>query len=208
MWEYLTDILVALACGGCIGLERELKHKPAGIKTNMLICLGSALFTKMSLEIGGDPSRIAAQIVSGIGFLGGGSIVQSRGHISGLTTAATIWVVSAVGVCIGSHHVVFGVMTSFAVVMVLVVASIFERQVLGTHRIFRVTVRTQDVKESDFMHEISALLEKHTLMLLGIQLEVKSGQTFFVVTYKGDRKNHLLCLPAIWKIPGVLDLQN
>src|SRR6476646_4887224 len=92
-------ILVSALCGGLIGLERELKNKPAGIKTNMLICLGSSLYTSVSIliamnpsgEIQGDPSRLAAQIVSGIGFLGGGAIMQSRGSIQGLTTAATIW---------------------------------------------------------------------------------------------------------------------
>src|SRR5687767_6603450 len=98
-------ILFAILCGGIIGLERELKNKPAGIKTNMLICLGASLYTSVSVmasqgiaESGhyGDPSRVAAQIVSGIGFLGGGTIIQARGTITGLTTAATIWVVAAI----------------------------------------------------------------------------------------------------------------
>src|SRR3712207_3170052 len=97
-------VLVAIFCGGLIGLERELKGKPAGIKTNMLICLGATIYTCISVLISsshsatghyGDPARVAAQIVSGIGFLGGGSIIQSRGTIQGLTTAATIWVVAA-----------------------------------------------------------------------------------------------------------------
>src|SRR3954470_18547453 len=86
-------ILFAVLCGGLIGLERELKNKPAGIKTNILICLGSALYTCVSILISqvnastdhfGDPARIAAQIVAGIGFLGGGTIIQARGTILGL----------------------------------------------------------------------------------------------------------------------------
>src|SRR5580698_4965694 len=99
-----VKVLLAIACGGIVGLERELKNKPAGLKTNILICLGAAIFTATSVIIStangpggppGDPSRVAAQIVSGIGFLGGGVIIQARGTIVGLTTAATIWTVAA-----------------------------------------------------------------------------------------------------------------
>src|SRR5690242_865263 len=106
---FVPKILFAILCGGLVGLERELKNKPAGIKTNILICVGSALFTSISLLMSasladtghyGDPSRVAAQIVSGIGFLGGGTIIQTRGTILGLTTAATIWTVAAIGMCI------------------------------------------------------------------------------------------------------------
>ena len=109
--QYLgPKLIVALFCGGLIGLERELKNKAAGIKTNMLICVGSMLFTSTSILIAyagskdgdaGDPTRIAAQIVSGIGFLGGGAILQSKENIVGLTTAASIWLVAAIGVWIG-----------------------------------------------------------------------------------------------------------
>src|SRR5689334_5071130 len=97
-------VLFSVLCGGLIGLERELKNKPAGIKTNILMCLGATLYTSTSVLISsihaasghyGDPGRLAAQIVSGIGFLGGGTIIQARGTVLGLTTAATIWTVAA-----------------------------------------------------------------------------------------------------------------
>ena len=91
--------------GGIVGLERQISGKPAGLRTNILICLGSALLMDLSLQLGiidggeriGDPARIAAQIVSGIGFIGAGTIMQARGAVIGLTTAATIWVVAAIG---------------------------------------------------------------------------------------------------------------
>jgi putative Mg2+ transporter-C (MgtC) family protein len=141
-WTFLQSvyyfgprIFFALFCGGLIGLERELKHKAAGLKTNMLICLGAMLYTCMSIiiagsyaEVGhyGDPSRVAAQIVSGIGFLGGGAILQSRGSIVGLTTAATIWVVAAIGVCIGAGFWSLALFCSFGVVSGLYVTSVFK----------------------------------------------------------------------------------
>src|SRR5262245_23936083 len=94
-------LLVAAGLGGAIGLEREFRHKPAGLRTQILIGVGAALFTIMSFEFGaagGTSDRIAAQIVTGVGFLGGGAILRSRMSVHGMTTAATIWVNAAIGV--------------------------------------------------------------------------------------------------------------
>lgn len=102
------EIVTAFVLGGLIGYDREKKMKAAGIKTNMLICIGATLYTAVSLLVTQDSNgyidgaRIPAQIVSGIGFLGAGAIIQGRGGVIGLTTAATIWVVAAIGVTIGS----------------------------------------------------------------------------------------------------------
>ena len=103
-------IITAMLLGGLIGLDREQKMKSAGIKTNILICIGSTVYTSISSLMSNnfilngdiaDPNRIAAQIVSGIGFLGAGAIIQGRGNVIGLTTAATIWAVAAIGVTVG-----------------------------------------------------------------------------------------------------------
>ncbi|GAB4010521.1 MAG: MgtC/SapB family protein [Bdellovibrio sp.] len=119
-----VKIITALVLGGLIGFDREKKMKSAGIKTNMLICLGATLYTAVSMlsqtESGvGDPHRIAAQIVSGIGFLGAGAIMQSRGNITGLTTAATIWVCAAVGVTIGMGYPLVASLFTVTVLVVL-----------------------------------------------------------------------------------------
>ena len=97
-------LALAAVLGGAIGLEREYRHKPAGLRTNMLIALGSALFSILSVELGagaGSPDRIAAQVVTGIGFLGAGAILRSGENVHGLTTAATIWVNAAIGMAAG-----------------------------------------------------------------------------------------------------------
>ena len=103
--ELIQRLLLAAVLGGALGFERELRQKSAGLRTNMLIAIGSALFTLMSYELadatGADPGRVAAQIVTGIGFLGAGAIIRRDGDIHGLTTAATIWVNAAVGVAAG-----------------------------------------------------------------------------------------------------------
>ncbi|MDD0853106.1 MgtC/SapB family protein [Halobacteriovorax sp. GB3] len=104
------EIVTALILGAAIGYDREKKMKSAGIKTNIMICIGAALYTAISMlnqqHAGGmaDPNRVGAQIVSGIGFLGAGAIIQGRGNVIGLTTAATIWVVAAIGMTVGSGY--------------------------------------------------------------------------------------------------------
>jgi putative Mg2+ transporter-C (MgtC) family protein len=103
--DLLWSLIVAVVLGGAIGVERELRGKAAGLRTNILICLGATLFTHLSIHLAGpsgDPGRIAAQVVTGIGFLGAGTILHSRGAIAGLTSAATIWLVAAIGVAIGA----------------------------------------------------------------------------------------------------------
>lgn len=111
--ELIQRLLLAALLGGALGFERELRQKSAGLRTNILIAIGSALFTLMSYELadaaGADPGRIAAQIVTGIGFLGAGAIIRRDGDVHGLTTAATIWVNAAVGVAAGGgeYHLAF-----------------------------------------------------------------------------------------------------
>lgn len=111
--ELTIRLLLAALLGGIIGAEREWRNKEAGLRTNILITIGSALFTLMSIELTdgrtGDTSRVAAQIVTGIGFLGAGAIMRTDAGIQGLTTAATIWVNAAIGIAVGGgeYHLAF-----------------------------------------------------------------------------------------------------
>ena len=135
--ELLLQLGLATLLGGAIGLERELGGKPAGLRTNILICLGSVLYTKLSITMAtgnADPTRVAAQIVTGVGFIGAGTILHARGAVVGLTSAATIWVVAAIGVALGSGYYLEGIATTLAVVVVLAglgrVEKLVERQSL------------------------------------------------------------------------------
>ena len=122
----LLSLFVALTLGAFIGLERELSDKAAGLRTNILICVGSCLFAMLSRALaataGSDTTRIAAQIVSGIGFLGAGAIMRDGEQVTGLTTAATIWVVAAIGVTVGYGFYALAAVTA---VMTLVVQGVF-----------------------------------------------------------------------------------
>jgi putative Mg2+ transporter-C (MgtC) family protein len=129
--EALLRVLVAAALGGAVGLERELRDREAGFRTHMLVSIGSALFTIVSaygfrefLVSGGnvvraDPTRIAAQIVTGIGFLGAGAIIRQGLSVRGLTTAATLWVVAAIGMASGAGYYSAAVITTFVVLLSL-----------------------------------------------------------------------------------------
>jgi putative Mg2+ transporter-C (MgtC) family protein len=104
-FDFTLRLLLAAGLGAAIGLEREYRQKPAGLRTNILIAVGAALFTTVSLVVarqGGTPDRIAAQIVTGIGFLGGGAILRGGTTVHGMTTAATIWVNAAIGMTVGA----------------------------------------------------------------------------------------------------------
>ncbi len=128
--DLLLHLVLAVILGGAIGLERELQQKAAGLRTNILICVGAALFTELSLAMTaefGDPSRIAAQIVTGVGFLGAGAIIQGRGIVTGLTTAATMWLVAAIGMAVGFGALLEATGTTLLVVVVLVALRPIER---------------------------------------------------------------------------------
>src|SRR5208283_1656269 len=132
----VARLLLAAVLGGLVGLERELSHKPAGIRTNMLICLGAALFTIISYEmasnVGGDHTRIAAQIIPGIGFIGAGVVIRERGTIIGITSAATLFVVASIGMAVGSGLYVTGIFTMFLLLSSLVAIGNIEQRV-GLH---------------------------------------------------------------------------
>lgn len=136
-WAGLIVTAVAVACGALIGIERERAEKTAGLRTIILICLGSTIFTQASLLIAGpdgDRGRIAAQVVTGIGFLGAGAIIRERGLLIGVTTGAGIWATAAVGVVIGTGHAAAGCVFAVLIVMTLSVARALERIVRGPCR--------------------------------------------------------------------------
>lgn len=124
-WSGAVAVLCSITCGTLVGLERQARHKPAGLRTVTLICVGSTIFTIASILIAGDSSadrgRIAAQVVTGVGFLGAGAIIRERGHVLGLTTGATIWTVAAIGVLIGVGYAAAGLAVTLVVLGMLVV---------------------------------------------------------------------------------------
>jgi putative Mg2+ transporter-C (MgtC) family protein len=125
-------LLLAACLGGAIGIDREAHHKPSGVRTNLLICFGAALFTFLSAIIAGEGStnkgQIASNIVQGIGFLGAGLILHNRDRVSGLTSAATVWAVASIGMACGAGLYTPAIMSAVLVILVLEVVGVLERE--------------------------------------------------------------------------------
>lgn len=128
----ITRLLTASALGGLIGLEREYKRRSAGVRTNLLICLGAAFFTLLSAVLAGDASpnkgQVASNIVQGIGFLGAGLIIHNRSRISGLTSAASVWVVASIGMACGAGLLAAAAIATVIVVIALELVGFLERR--------------------------------------------------------------------------------
>ncbi|MFB5620294.1 MAG: MgtC/SapB family protein [Nitrosopumilus sp.] len=117
--EIVLKLLIAIGLGAMIGFERELKHRPAGLRTHMLVSLGATIFTISSLSFDVEPARIAAGIVAGIGFLGAGNIIAHKGHVQGITSAATLWVVAGIGLSVGIGEYFIAAVSSILIFAIL-----------------------------------------------------------------------------------------
>jgi len=205
-------MLLAAVLGGLVGLERELKAKPAGLRTTLLICVGAALFTELSLDLamlataGGDamradPARLAAQISPGIGFIGAGAILHGRGRVTGLTTAATLWVVTAIGIAVGSGAYVESIVATLMVLGTLHLLGRVER-VVRRHMANRRYTASVDAGGDAFDRLVESLqggrlqLRVDTMEKVGEDLEV----TFRLV---GPQHEHDQLVKAMIRDKGV-----
>jgi putative Mg2+ transporter-C (MgtC) family protein len=208
--EDLIKLLVSMLLGGLIGLEREIHEKPAGFRTNVLICLGATIFTMISLDVGvsfkQDPGRIAAQIVNGIGFLGAGAILREGLRITGLTTAATIWFVSGVGMAVGYGYWAIAVAAAVAALLVELILAQLENFINRSRS--EVTFRLCCDPSWDIVRQAEGILN-------GAGLKVKSQKVF-----KKEGKFHIECIAigsrevltkatsCLIDIPGISDVET
>jgi putative Mg2+ transporter-C (MgtC) family protein len=125
--EILESLLLAVALGATVGIEREYAHRPAGLRTHMLVCLGSCLFTIMSSSFGGQPAQVAGGIVAGIGFIGAGTIWAEKDKVKGITTASSLWATSAIGLTIGIGDFPLAITVTLIVFVILASRILFRR---------------------------------------------------------------------------------
>jgi putative Mg2+ transporter-C (MgtC) family protein len=167
-------LVLAAILGGMIGLERELKHRAAGLRTNMFICFGAALYTLLSQKLAGipaDSARIAAQIIPGIGFIGAGSILHTRGLTTGLTSAATMFVVASVGMAAGGGHYVTAMFATFVVLVSLFVLGHLEETFNLKLLLSSYEATGESVEQVS--NEVNRILESHHRLMQN----VNSGST-------------------------------
>lgn len=182
--DFLPKILLSIFCGSLIGLERELRDKPAGMRTYMLISVGATLFTMMGVYFNeqwdgtADPLRVAAQIVTGVGFLGAGTIMFARGRISGLTSAAAIWTSAAIGMTIGLGMHLLAVIVTLLVVVSLVLLGRTERALgLKGRRHYRFKI----VLGIDSVTELQETLRKGQNIFTIVEMETTGQRASMII---------------------------
>lgn len=193
--DLLLKLGLAVLLGGVIGLEREIAGKPAGLRTNILICVGAALLTDVSLGIVvgphgerlGDPARLAAQIITGIGFIGAGTIMQARGTITGLTSAATIWVVCAIGITVGAGLYMEAVGAGLVVALVLAGLGTLEHRLRRARRVLSCTIRTKPGFPRD---ELVSILGLAGITIIGERVFDHADDRVFELKLSGPARQY------------------
>jgi len=176
-WEMAIRLLLSCVLGGFIGYQRESHHKTAGLRTHILVSIGSCLIMILSIKIyasvqgftNADPARLAAQVVSGIGFLGAGSIIKDGPSVKGLTTAASLWVVSGVGLAVGSGYYMGALLTTGLVFLTLTILSRFENKDYKT----LVSLFIKSIDMPGQIGEIGTLLGSYGIQIRDIKIEAK-----------------------------------
>lgn len=175
--EIIFRLILSAFLGGLVGMEREANNRPAGLRTHVLVALGSALIMMISIDgfhgmgeagNGGEPARLAAQVVSGIGFLGAGTILRTGNSIRGLTTAASLWVCGGIGLAIGNGYYVGGFITAVIVLFVLMRLGQVERSILkDNYKVFIVSA----IERPGLIGEIGTVLAEYSMDIRNIKIE-------------------------------------
>ena len=210
--SYFLRLILACVLGGMIGLERDLHGRNAGIRTNMLVCVGAALFTIVSISVrGADPSRIAAQIVCGIGFLGAGAILKDGFNIRGLTTAAYMWFIAAVGISCGLGQWVLSSVGAIGVLGLTISVKCMERMLprrLSMH--IKMECASEDVFHT-VQQYLKDFIKSPKLYSLDVKYNVATGNYTLAFWLDMDYKSSQveLCNQILSQMKGISpDLKN
>ncbi len=203
--DTMQRLILAAVLGGLIGLEREFKQRPAGLRTNMFICFGAAMFTILSEKIVDpsvpDKSRIASNIITGIGFIGAGSILHSRGGVQGLTTAATIFVVASIGMAAGGGFFPEAIFATLLILVALYGLGYFETRF--NLKPISLTYEAHGDKADDMLADINKVLEEeHRIM---DALQVSNRGSGFVAHFRllATRHDHDLLMARMRAFPSI-----
>ena len=202
-------LLLAAVLGGLIGIEREIRDKPAGLRTNILICVGSALYMSLSTQIaqllGGDPTRIAAQIISGIGFLGAGAVLHSHGFVLGLTTAATIWVVAGVGMALGSGMYLVAVFATAMSLVTLYFLSFIEDKIQG-RRSYSYALVVTDLNQA--LASINKVLQDSSVAAASFNFKKRAGHYRVWFNLLIPRETNIKIIQRLSEVPEIVQVET
>src|SRR6267142_2403806 len=196
-------LLLAAVLGGIIGIEREMRDKPAGLRTNILICVGSTLFMSISTAFG--DTRIGAQIISGIGFLGAGAVLHSHGIVFGLTTAATIWVVAGVGMALGSGMYLVAVFATAMSLVTLYFLSFVEDKIQG-RKSFSYDLIVTDLNEA--IASIDKVLKENSVSAASFNFKKKGGHYSVWFNLEIPRETNLRIIQRLSEVPEITQVET
>ncbi len=210
--EMLLRLAVSMLLGGAIGFEREQDSQPAGLRTHMILVMGSCLAMILSINIGAengtDPARMAAQVISGIGFLGAGAILRSGFNVKGLTTATTVWTTAIIGLAVGYGYYWVGAFTTVLVLVVLTLVSIFEKKFIRRNVVRVIKVDAMDVP--NIFRSVRKEISRNAVQILSYktQRSLKSGhvRVEFIARLERNEKIENL-METISKIDGVRNIR-
>jgi len=169
-WEIVIRLILSAIIGGMIGVEREVNNRPAGLRTHILVSVGSALIMLVSIDgfnNVGDPARLASQVVTGVGFLGAGTIIKTGNNIKGLTTAASLWVCSGIGLAIGNGYYLGGITTAGIVLLTLISLTKLERKIIKKNS---ETLEVTGKNRPGLIGEIGIFLGKNNISIRDVQV--------------------------------------
>ena len=202
-------LILAALLGGIIGLEREMRDKPAGLRTNILICVGSTLFMSLSTQVakllGGDPTRIAAQIISGIGFLGAGAVLHSHGFVLGLTTAATIWVVAGVGMALGSGMYLVAVFATAMSLVTLYFLSFVEDRIQG-RRTYSYSLVVSDLNQA--LASVNRVLQESSVSAASFNFKKRAENYRVWFNLVIPREKNIKIIQRLSEVPEIIQVES
>ncbi len=211
-WEIILRVAIAAALGAAVGFERELDNQPAGLRTHMILVIGATLAMCLSINVAveydGDPARLAAQVISGIGFLGAGAIFRYGFNVKGLTTAATLWSMAIIGMTVGYGYYLIGVAVTAIMLIILTVLYYIEKRWVRTNVIRNITIEGDDT--IDFIKTVRKTVNKlaEQIMTFTVQKNTKSHRVRIKIMARIPKTEKMEGLSqAISNIPGVRNLK-
>jgi len=206
----ISRLLTASVLGGLIGLEREVKRRSAGVRTNLLICLGAAFFTLLSAVLAGDASpnkgQVASNIVQGIGFLGAGLIIHNRSRISGLTSAASVWVVASIGMACGAGLLAAAAIATVIVIIALEVVGFLERR--ASIKIYSLIYEARGSDQTAMLHCILDAMDKAGEQLGDFAANAIGDLQRVTFTITATKRQHERLRGKLLSEPGINALMN
>src|SRR5215471_11530344 len=196
-------LIVAVILGGIIGIERQIRDKPAGLRTNILICVGSTLFMSISNAFG--DTRIGAQIITGIGFLGAGSVLHSHGFVLGLTTAATIWVVAGVGMALGSGMYLVAIFATGMSLVTLYLLSFVEDRIQG-RRSYSYSLVVSDLNQA--LASVNRVLQESSVSAASFNFRKRADNYRVWFNLVIPREKNIKIIQRLSEVPEIIQVES